>query len=426
MEEATSTPRPVLLVLAGFAISFLLIGGGINTAGVFLNAIGPDTGWSRSALSLAVSIGAVVAALSMPLVGAAVDRFGVRAPMGIGLLLLAGGYAITVSMREAWHFMAANVLLGAGFAASGLLPMTVAIAFHVRERTALALGIAASGSSAGAFVMAPGVQLAIERLGWRGAYVAVALLVVGIPLLLLGWLPRGPLAGASRLLSPSPNGVGREVATQGSGRIAPLLGLMVLPGLATFALALHLVPLLVAAGLPERRAAATLGAALGLSALGKLLGGLAADRFGPLAAIRAALACGTLAIGLLALAPTLAVLAAFVLLYGLFVGTEVAALPALALETLGSDRFGRRFGALQLAALLAGAVGPVATGLIFDSTGRYSLAATLWGVAIGAALLLALLMRPGLRPAAADAGGAGPPAGATDDPSVRPPLRASS
>jgi MFS family permease len=186
------------------------------------------------------------------------------------------------------------------------------------------------------------------------------------------------------------------------------------------------VPLLVAAGLPERRAAATLGAALGLSAPGKLLGGLAADRFGPLAAIRAALACGTLAIGLLALAPTVAVLAAFVLLYGLFVGTEVAALPALALETLGPDRFGRRFGALQLAALLAGAVGPVATGLIFDTTGRYSLAATLWGVAIGAALLLALMMRPGVRTAAARPDGADPTGGATGAHSAPPSPRASS
>lgn len=422
----SDAPRPVLLVAAGFAISFLLIGGGINTAGVFLNAIGPDTGWSRSVLSLAVSIGAVVAALSMPLVGAAVDRFGVRPPMALGLLLLAGGYAITASMRESWHFVAANLLLGAGFAASGLLPMTVAIAFHVRERTALALGIAASGSSAGAFVMAPGVQLAIERLGWRGAYVALALLVVGVPLLLLAWLPRGPLAGASRLLTPSPNGVGRETgAAAGPGRLAPLVGLMVLPGLATFALALHLVPLLVEEGLAERRAAATLGAALGLSALGKLLGGLAADRFGPLAAIRVALACGTLAIALLAFPPTLAVLGGFAALYGLFVGTEVAAIPALALERLGPERFGRRFGALQLLALLAGAVGPVATGLIFDATGRYTLASTLWGVAIAAALVLALAMRAEVRPAAAGPGGATPRDDATNAP-VQPPLRASS
>jgi len=229
--------------------------------------------------------------------------------------------------------------------------------------------------------------------------VALALLVVGVPLLLLAWLPRGPLSGASRLLVPSPSGVDPpERAAAGARHLAPLVGLMVLPGLVTFALAVHLVPLLVEAGLPERRAAATLGAALGLSALGKLLGGFAADRFGPLAAIRAALACGTVSIALLALPPGLAVLAGFATLYGLFLGTQVAALPALALETLGPERFGRRFGALQLGALLAGAVGPVATGLIFDLTGRYALAATLWGAAIAAALVLALAMRAVVSP----------------------------
>ena len=81
---ATAAP----LVLAGFAISFVLIGGGIDTVGVFINAIVQSTDWARSALSLGVSVGAVTAAGATPLVGLAIDRYGVRVPIATGVLFL--------------------------------------------------------------------------------------------------------------------------------------------------------------------------------------------------------------------------------------------------------------------------------------------------------------------------------------------------
>ena len=111
-------PRfPTSLVIAGFVVSFVMIGGGINTVGVLLNAIAADTHWARSSLSLAVSVGAVVAALATPAVGVAVDRVGVRIPMLVGSTLLALGFALCVAMQAPWQFVAANLFLGAGFAA---------------------------------------------------------------------------------------------------------------------------------------------------------------------------------------------------------------------------------------------------------------------------------------------------------------------
>jgi len=409
----------VPLVAAGFVISFVAVGGGINTAGIFLSGIALDTGWLRSSLSLAVSVGAVVAALSMPAVGAAVDRFGVRVPMAAGTLLLAGGYALCASMLAPWQFVAANVLLGAGFGATALLPMTLAISLLVPERKALALGIAAAGSSAGALVMAPAVQLAIERFGWRGAYVGMGVLVFAIPLaLVLLVLPRGRLprsqdvprsqdaGGAAGSGEPGVRAESVAPADEAAPGVAlagrawlPLVGVMVLPGLVTFGLAVHLVPHLVASGLAQRAAAVTLGAALGLSALGKVAGGWLADRIGLLPTLRGALACGALAVTLLVLPPTTAVLSGFALLYGLYLGTTVAVIPPIALEVLGAARFGSLFGVLQLVGMLAGAIGPVATGAVFDVTGSYRNAILAWIVALGAALVVAFALRAGVRAA---------------------------
>lgn len=406
--------RVVPLVAAGFAISFMLVGGGINTAGVFLSAVALDTGWPRSVLSLALSVGAVVAAVSMPVVGTAVDRVGVRMPVAVGAGLIACGYGITASMGEPWHFIAANVFLGAGFGASALLPMTLAISILVPDRKALALGVAATGSSAGAFVMAPAVQVAIEHLGWRGAYVAMGVLAVAVPIVLvLSVLPRG------RLPSPAaPDGAamaGPSAAPAETPRLAALLlaGVMVLPGLVTFGLAVHLVPHLVASGLDQRAAAMTLGSAIGLSALGKLAGGWVADRIGLLATLRGALTCGVASIALLIAPPSVALLASFALLYGLYIGTTVAVIPAIALGILGAARFGSLFGLLQLTAMLAGAVGPIATGAVFDATGSYRNAILGWIIAMTAALGVSLLMR-GVPAAPTDLAPAPTPAGGTD------------
>ncbi|MBW2234844.1 MAG: MFS transporter [Deltaproteobacteria bacterium] len=386
------------LVAAGFVISFMLIGGGIDTVGVFINAITEANGWPRTGLSLGVAVGAAVAALSTPGVGIAVDRYGVRVPMLWGVGLLATGFAIVVVMQAPWHFVVANVFLGMGFAGCALLPLTIAITLRVRDRTALALGIAGTGASAGALALAPAAHAAIEALGWRGTYMVMGTLLVLTPLPCLAFaLPRGRLERHTEAERPKPALPSlRELGRPG---LRGLLALMVLPGLATFAISVHLVPYLTDSGFSGATAAFALGATIGVSAVGKIAGGWLADRFGTLPIMRTALFLGALSLTLLPAAATPAYLAGFVALYGIALGTYAAVIPALAKETLGVDRFGTLFGLLQLAAMLAAAAGPVTAGVLFDATGHYDEAMGIWIAALSAALLVALVMRPRSRAA---------------------------
>ncbi len=384
------------LVIAGFVISFVLVGGGIDTVSVFINAIGHATDWSRSGLSLGVSIGALSAALCTPLVGVAVDRFGVRVPMTAGVALLAVGFWVLVVMDAVWQFAAANAFLGAGFAACALLPITVAVTVQVPDRTALALGIVLAGSSAGALVLAPLSQAVIDAFGWRGAYVVLGPAVVLTPLPFLVFaLPRGrlrrdPPAGHPDAAARAPSSVLDDLRQPG---VAALAAIMILPGLASFSIAVHLVPYLTGLGHAATTAAAALGTAIGISAIGKVAGGFLGDRIGVLRTVRLALALWTVALLLLARAATLPALAGFVALYGLALGTQLAVIPAIAVNVLGAERFGTLFGILQLAAMLASAIGPITSGLIFDRTGSYSGALSVWLVAIAGAAILAFWMR---------------------------------
>jgi len=380
------------LVVAGFAISFVVVGGGIDTVGIFINAITQATDWARSGLSAGVAVGAVTAALATPLVGLAVDRHGVRLPILIGVALLAVGFGILVVMQVPWHFAAANVFLGAGFAACALLPITVAITVVVRDRTALALGIAAAGASAGALVLAPTLQALVEALGWRGSYLVLGTAVVLTPLPFLAFvLPRGRIERSTVPERPRPALPSLGELSQPGMR--GLVALMVLPGLVMFALSVHLVPYLTGSGLSGKTAAFALGTTIGVSAVGKVVGGGLADRFGSLRMMRVALLMGVCAVALLPSPTTASSLVGFVVLYGLAMGTYVAVMPALAREILGEDRFGTLFGVLQLIAMLAAAVGPIAAGALFDATGHYSEAIALWVGAFACALLVALAMR---------------------------------
>lgn len=381
------------LVIAGFVISFVLVGGGIDTVSVFLNAVTKATGWSRSAMSVGVSVGAVMAALSTPVVGMLVDRYGVRLPMTAGVILLAVGFAILMEMHEPWHFVAANVALGPGFAACALLPITVAVTICIPERTTLALGIIAAGSSAGALALAPAMQAITETFGWRGGYVVLGSAVVLTPLpCLLFALPHG------RLRAPAPRQAQRgsemRLAQElGQPGVAPLAAVMILPGLVAFSISVHLVPYLAGLGHPGAVAAAALGATIGISAVGKIGGGFAGDRFGPLQTLRYALLLDVAALVLLQYAAGAAALSAFVICYGLALGAQIAVVPAIAVTVLNAERFGTLFGFLQLGAMLASAIGPISSGVIYDKTGQYSGAIVLWVVAMAVAAAISWSMR---------------------------------
>jgi len=51
----------ISLVVAAFTISFVVVGGGIETVGLFINALVRNEGWSQLTLSFGVSVGGLYA-----------------------------------------------------------------------------------------------------------------------------------------------------------------------------------------------------------------------------------------------------------------------------------------------------------------------------------------------------------------------------
>ncbi|MCP5066167.1 MAG: MFS transporter [bacterium] len=384
------------LLLGCFAIEFIVIGGGIDTVSVFLNELSSSEGWSRQGLSTGIAVGAVTAGLVTPGVGWMVDRYGVRVPILVGTLFLAAGFGVLLSMSDPWHFVVANLLLGPGFAFSAMLPITVAVTVLMPSRTALALGIVTMGSSLGALILAPVTQGMIDSLGWRHTYLALggAALVTPIVCVLFA-LPRGQLrkpttSDATDEATPrQPLQLGRVLRRPG---LLPMVGVLMIPGLGSFGIQVHLVPYLSDQGHGVTFAAGALGAVIGISAIGKLGGGLLADRLGVVVTMRLALLLAVMGSALLLIGSSSTAVWLFVALHGLSFGTQVAVMPVVAMAILGRENFGTLYGLLQLATIATIGAAPIIPGVIYEATGSYRYAVFFWIAVMVSSFLIAFFL----------------------------------
>src|SRR4051812_2787040 len=168
------------LCCAGFARQ----GPAVATLSIFVEPLTRDFGWSRTALSGAVSLGGVLAAVAAPLIGPLLDRRGSR--LGVWAAVLVNGVilmllSLTPSLLVFYLlFCVARMNWAAPFELSlyGALNN-----WFVRRRT-FASSVATLAQQAGLIAMPLIAQLAMLREGWRAGWLAI-----GAATLLIGFVP---------------------------------------------------------------------------------------------------------------------------------------------------------------------------------------------------------------------------------------------
>jgi MFS family permease len=152
----------------------------VSAFGVFLPVLAEAFGWSRGAISVALSINLAVGGLAAFPVGRFADRHGPRGVLVLTVLIGAAGFALTSAVRALWQLhLVYGVMVGVGMSSIYVLSTaTVSRWFHARR--GLALAVVLSGFNAGWLIGGPVAALLIERLGWRGAYLALGAIVAGV------------------------------------------------------------------------------------------------------------------------------------------------------------------------------------------------------------------------------------------------------
>jgi MFS family permease len=392
---------PALLVVL-FAFLFNFVARGVADAyTVFLVPIEQETGWPRSTLTSVYALYMLVQGLAAPISGMAFERFGPRVVYPAGLVLLAlatlGG-----SMLEArWQlYLCLGIVTGLGVAAIGMIPAAALIGRWHRRHLGTAIAIAYAGFGSGILVIAPLAQLLIERLGWRGAYQAMGLLLaaLALPVLLLPW---------RRLADGRPaeqeNGGATPVRRAGTGwrlpeamRTLPFWGLvhvLFFTAFGMYIVIVQVVAMLVESGYPPIEAAAAFGSAGMLSVAGVIAAGGLCDRIGFRTTALASFA-GTLA-GILCLIglygrPSPILLAGYTLLFGIAQGARGPIVSTLTSRIFvgGSATI---FGSIYATMSIGAALGAWLSGLLHDITQGYGASLVVAAAAISAAPLPFLL-----------------------------------
>lgn len=351
----------------------------IYSAGLFVADFGQEFGLTRTTYGLAFALLTLGMAAAIPVVGFAIDKFGVKIPTVFGALCLAASFvALGTVVNSIPAYLAAMALMGFFGAGSGPIAFTRVVSVWFDRARGFALGITMMGMGLAGTIVPITINATIAAHGWRTAYLVLAgAAATGAlaTLLLLRDKPvveqSSPAAHAADQDSQTASEVGPEFAvirrTRTFWQLIVTFGLM---SIAFTGLVPHLVPMLRQTGLSAASAAST-AALLGISVIvSRLVVGFLFDSFRP--TVIAASLCGLCTAGVLAFAfggISLAPVAAIAV--GSMLGAELDMLGFFTSRYFGLAAFGRAYAGPYAAFVVGGAIAPLWVGAMADQLGTY-------------------------------------------------------
>jgi MFS family permease len=176
----TAIKREAWIVTLAAAAVLMVTMGSRQSLGLFVSPLNTSTGLGITTISLALAVGQFTWGAIQPVAGAVADRWGPGKVIVAGLVVLAGGLALTPFMTSGFGLIVALGVLaaiGSGAGSFSVLLGAAAQRLSANER-GKAAGIINAGGSFGQFVFAPITQKLISGLGWMGAMWSIAVITL--------------------------------------------------------------------------------------------------------------------------------------------------------------------------------------------------------------------------------------------------------
>jgi MFS family permease len=381
-QEAVGPGRRFLVALIFFTfVMNLLARGTQDSFAVFLLPVQQGLGLTRPQITLTFAVNMLTYGLAAPFAGQLVDRLGARATYGFGLTSLGVGFLLAGFATELWHYvLAVGVLGGLGAAALGMIAASALLSRWFTHRIGAVMSVPYAAVGVGMLVLPPLTQLMLSRYDWRTTYQVLGGVVLGLlPLALLfplGRISAGSthwqaLRAAARASAAGPWTV--SAATRTSA-FWGLFAIYLFTSLAASSVVPHSVAYLIEQGFDPLVAAGAFGLTGALSVVGMLAIGWISDRFGrrPTAAFSyLSTILGIVCLSLIGQWPSLVLVYAFVLFFGLMQGVRGPIIVAMVAVLFPGGGVGAIYGTLSLAMGLGAALGAWGSGLLFGWTGSY-------------------------------------------------------
>lgn len=378
------------IVAIAFLVATFAWGIGFYGPGIYMVVLHERAGWPVSLISLAITGYYVLSASMITMVGDAFDRFGPRRVLLVAVAGLGTGVLVIASAARPWQLALGLAVMAVGWAGMSGAAINAIVAPWFERRRGLAVSLAMNGATCGGLLVVPLWAALIPALGLPGAALVVVGLMLALLLPLVGlFMPRGPEA-----LGLAPDGDSRPAPGAAAARVSPppsvtapldraalvrsprfwtisaafALGLLAQVGFLTHQVA-YLSPRLGREGAALAVSLTTLAAIVG-----RLGAGLVIDRVDRRVASACNFAVQALAVFAMIRWPSVPVLYAGCMIFGLGVG-NVTTFPSLIVQAEYPKEHFRRIVSLVVAInQFTFAFGPVLLGWARDRWGSYAVA----------------------------------------------------
>jgi MFS family permease len=361
-----------VIVAAGGLMGCVALGALFSLA-VFLQPMSADTGWSRTGISGAMTLDFLTMGFAAFGWGALSDKIGPRPVMLTGALLVGAGLALASRASSLLEFqLVYGVVVGVAVGAIFIPTMAVVTGWFDKHR-AIAVSLVSAGMGMGPMTISPFASWLLTGHDWRTAQLIIAVIAwaVLIPASLL--IRRPPqLSGAAA--APQP-GAADPGITVGQALRSPQFIVLALTNFCCCAThsgpIFHTVSYAIACGVPAL-IAVSIYSVEGLAGLGgRILFGLAGDRFGAKQTVVAGLLIQAVGAGAYFFTRQIGDFYIVAIIFGMAYGGVMPLYSVLAREYFPMRIMGTVIGASAMIASLGMSLGPAAGGWIFDSYGSY-------------------------------------------------------
>ena len=338
-----------------------------------------EFGLDRAEATLPYTFAMFGFALGNFVLGAAVDRFGLRLVLIASACLLAAGHVASTLVGNVAGLALVQFFVGFG-AAANFGPLVASMSLWFKKRRGIAVALAASANYLSGAVWPIVIGNIFVGWTWQSIYLAIAFSVVAVVVpvaLTLSRRPADPVVAAGNATPVLETA--RPIVSSRA-----LLWLLVIAGVgccvAMSMPQVHIISYCVDLGYGPAVGGQMLSTMLLAGILSRLVSGMLADRIGGVATLL--LGSSLQCLGLFLYLPFDGLVSLYIvsLIFGLSQGGIVPAYAIIVREYLPAKEAGAKVGLVMMATILGMALGGWMSGWIYDLTGSYH-AAFLNGIA---------------------------------------------
>jgi predicted MFS family arabinose efflux permease len=356
--------------------------------GVLGKPIAADTGWSQSLVFGGLTVGLLVSSAISAYVGRFMDRRGGRLTMSAGSILIAVGLVLLAMVQGPYAYLAAWAFLGVAMRLSLYDAAFAALVQVTPSRGRRAISYLTLFGGLASTVFWPIGHELNATYGWRTTLLIFAAinLAVCLPLHWLGLARREAPDQAEQAKVAHPAAAPEGAHLEGAARTIAmaLFSVIVAASAVVFGgMAVHLVPLLEAAGLGAGAAVFVASMKGPAQVAGRIWDLTLARKWHPIDVGRVSIAFMPLSFVVLILGGTnLYTAITFTLLFGISNGLVTIMRGAVPLALFGAKGYGEVLGILATPYLLLAALSPGALALVVERYGYGAVEAILLGAGI--------------------------------------------